>query len=102
MTEVGVATELVVTVNVLEVEPAGMVTLAGTAATEALLLDRLTTAPILGAAALSTGLLTATTAPTAGGRDKSPGSHRSRWPDRLYTEPAWGGAVHVVWPTSMR
>ena len=50
----------------------------------------------LGDAALSTGLLTATTAPTAGGRDKSPGSHRSRWPDRLYTEPAWDGAAHVV------
>ena len=56
----------------------------------------------LGAAALSTGLLTATTAPTAGGRDKSPGSHRGRWPDRLRTDPAWGGAVHLVWPTSMR
>jgi hypothetical protein len=56
----------------------------------------------LGAAALSTGLLTATTAPTAGGRDKSPGSHRSRWPDRFYTGPALGGAAHVVWPTSMR
>jgi NAD(P)-dependent dehydrogenase (short-subunit alcohol dehydrogenase family) len=33
---------------------------------------------------------------------KAPGSHRSRWPDRLYTDLAWGGAVQVVWPTSMR
>jgi hypothetical protein len=56
----------------------------------------------LGAAVLSTGLLTATTAPTAGGRDKSPGSHRSRWPDRFYPDLAGGGAAHVVWPTSMR
>lgn len=42
-----------VTVKVAEVDPAGMVTLPGTIATEVLLLDKVTAAPPVGAAALS-------------------------------------------------
>jgi hypothetical protein len=47
------STRSVVTVKVRLVEPAGMVTLDGTDAREVLLLDRLTTAPPLGAGAVS-------------------------------------------------
>ena len=53
VTDATAETELVLTVKVLEVEPAAMVTLAGTLATEGLLLDRLTTTPLLGAGAVS-------------------------------------------------
>ena len=50
--EVDAVTAVVVTVNVALVEPAGTVTLAGTVAADAVL-ERLTTAPPLGAAPLS-------------------------------------------------
>ncbi len=53
VTDVDAETELVFTVNVLEVEPAAMVTLAGTVAAEGLLLDRLTTTPPPNAGAVS-------------------------------------------------
>src|SRR5437870_13862620 len=53
VTEVDVATGFVLTVKLALVAPAGTVTLAGTVATPVLLLDRLTTAPPPGAAALS-------------------------------------------------
>ncbi len=52
VTGVDEATGCVVTVNVLLVLPAATVTLAGTVATAVLLLDSVTTAPPLGAAAL--------------------------------------------------
>jgi hypothetical protein len=47
-----VVTVLLVTVTLALVAPAGTVTLAGTVATDVLLLDRLTTAPPEGAAAV--------------------------------------------------
>ncbi len=53
VTEVDVATALVVTVKVALVAPAGTVTLAGTVAAVVLLLERLTPAPPAGAAPLS-------------------------------------------------
>ena len=53
VTEVTLATELVVTVNVTVVDPAATVTLAGTWAAAVLLLDRETVAPPVGAAPLS-------------------------------------------------
>ena len=52
LTVVVVATELVVTANVVDVLPAGTVTLAGTAATDVLLLERVTATPPAGAAPL--------------------------------------------------
>ena len=52
VTEVVAATELVLTVKVALLAPAGMFTLAGTVAATVLLLERVTTAPD-GAAALS-------------------------------------------------
>ena len=53
MTEVEVAaTGLVVTVKVVDVLPPGTVTLAGTVATDVLLLERITIAPPAGAAPL--------------------------------------------------
>ena len=53
VTDVKTETELVFTVNILEVEPAVMVTLAGTVAAEGLVLDRSTTTPLLGVGAVS-------------------------------------------------
>ena len=53
VTEVVAVTELVVTVKVALLAPAAMVTLPGTVAAVVLLLDRVTTAPPVGAAALS-------------------------------------------------
>jgi hypothetical protein len=52
VTEADAVTARVATVKVALVAPAGMVTLAGTVATDVLLLDRETTAPPLGACAL--------------------------------------------------
>src|SRR5947209_10320106 len=53
VTTVEEPTGVVLTVKVAVVPPAGTVTLAGTVAAPVLLLDRLTTAPPLGAGALS-------------------------------------------------
>lgn len=53
MTEVGALTVPAVTVNIAEVAPCGMVTLAGTLAAAGLELDSDTTAPPVGAAAVS-------------------------------------------------
>lgn len=53
VTEALLATGLVVTVNVAEVAFAGTVTLASTWAAETLLLERVTTAPPVGAALIS-------------------------------------------------
>jgi hypothetical protein len=53
VTEVTLATALVVTVNVAVVAPAATVTLAGTCAAVVLLLDNDTVAPPVGAAPLS-------------------------------------------------
>jgi hypothetical protein len=53
VTEVVAATELVVTVKVALLAPAAMLTLAGTEAAVVLLLERVTSAPEGGAAALS-------------------------------------------------
>src|SRR5579864_2894288 len=53
MEEVLAATPSVVTVNVVDVLPAGTVTLAGTVAAAVLLLERVTTAPPVAAAPLS-------------------------------------------------
>ena len=53
MTEVDDDTEVVLTVKVALVAPAGMFTLDGTVATEGLLLESETTAPALGAGPLS-------------------------------------------------
>jgi hypothetical protein len=54
VTEVAVLTTLVLTVKVALVAPALTVTDAGTVAAAVLLLDKITTAPSLGAGALST------------------------------------------------
>jgi len=51
--DVDVVTELVLTVKVALLAPAGMFTLAGTVAAAVLLLERVTAAPDDGAAALS-------------------------------------------------
>src|ERR1700674_119793 len=51
--EVTDATEAVFTVNVAEADPAGIVTLGGTVATEVLSLERVITNPPLGATTLS-------------------------------------------------
>jgi len=56
VTVVDELTTRVVTVNAVLVDPAGMVTLAGTVATDVLLLDRVTRVPPLGAGALSATL----------------------------------------------
>jgi hypothetical protein len=53
VTEVELATELVVTEKVAVVEPAATVTLAGTCAAAVLLLVRVTVAPPVGATALN-------------------------------------------------
>jgi hypothetical protein len=53
VTEVVAGTEVVLTVKVALLAPAAMLTLAGTVAAEVLLLERVTTAPEDGAAALS-------------------------------------------------
>jgi hypothetical protein len=53
VTEVVAGTEVVVTVKVALLAPAAMLTLAGTVAADVLLLERVTTAPEDGAAALS-------------------------------------------------
>jgi hypothetical protein len=53
LTEIEAVTATVVTVKVALIAPAGTVTLAGTVATDVLLLERETTAPPLGAAPLS-------------------------------------------------
>src|SRR5262249_6183350 len=53
VTEVVAVTELVLTVKVALLAPPGMLTLAGTVAAAVLLLERLTTTPDDGAAALS-------------------------------------------------
>ena len=52
LTVVVVTTELVVTANVVDVLPAGTVTLAGTPAADVLLLERVTATPPAGAAPL--------------------------------------------------
>src|SRR6266850_2471679 len=65
VTDVDDATGCVVTVNVLLVLPAATVTLAGTVATVVLLLDIVTTAPPLGAAALSVTVPVVELPPTA-------------------------------------
>jgi hypothetical protein len=52
VTVVEEVTTRVVTVNAALVDPAGRVTLAGTVATDVLLLERVTSAPPLGAGAL--------------------------------------------------
>jgi hypothetical protein len=65
VTGVDEATGCVVTVNVLLVLPAATVTLAGTVATAVLLLDIVTTAPPLGAAALSVTVPVEELPPTA-------------------------------------
>src|SRR6266850_2249801 len=65
VTDVDEATGCVVTVNVLLVLPAATVTLAGTVATVVLLLDIVTTAPPLGAAALSVTVPVVELPPTA-------------------------------------
>jgi len=53
VTEVVAGTEVVLTVKVALLAPAAMLTLAGTVAADVLLLERVTTAPEDGAAALS-------------------------------------------------
>ena len=52
LTVVVVTTELVVTANVVDMLPVGTVTLAGTAAADVLLLERVTATPPAGAAPL--------------------------------------------------
>lgn len=53
MTELFVVTDVVLTLNVAEVAPAGMVTLGGPAATAEVALVSVTTAPPLGAPLVS-------------------------------------------------